>query len=184
MSRQILLPSLSAGMEEAMLVRWLKKEGDRVKDGDIIAEIETDKATMEFAATGNGVIGSILVPPVAGGQGRSADRSSLRRWRIACRRRWHAWRPPHRPLPLNPSIRASEWRPLLGRISQARADECRLRRSLDDWRSARASIYRVSKGRGLAGRIIRVDVERALAARPSPSTPAPEVADSADRRLP
>ena len=67
MSRQILLPSLSAGMEEAMLVRWLKSEGDRVKDGDVIAEIETDKATMEFAATTNGIIGSILVP--AGTQG-------------------------------------------------------------------------------------------------------------------
>jgi pyruvate/2-oxoglutarate dehydrogenase complex dihydrolipoamide acyltransferase (E2) component len=62
MSRQILLPSLSAGMEEAMLVRWLKKEGDRVKNGDVIAEIETDKATIEFTAINDGIIDSILVP--------------------------------------------------------------------------------------------------------------------------
>jgi pyruvate dehydrogenase E2 component (dihydrolipoamide acetyltransferase) len=67
MSRQLLLPSLSPGTEEVTLARWLKKEGDKFQRGEIIAEIETDKATMEFEAEEEGTIGSILVP--AGTQG-------------------------------------------------------------------------------------------------------------------
>ena len=61
MSRQVLLPSLSAGMEEGTLSRWLIREGDTIKSGDVIAEIETDKATMEFEATEDGVVGRLLV---------------------------------------------------------------------------------------------------------------------------
>ena len=57
----ILMPALSPTMEEGTLARWLVKEGDTVSSGDIIAEIETDKATMEFEAVDEGVIGKILV---------------------------------------------------------------------------------------------------------------------------
>ncbi|MGA7675902.1 MAG: pyruvate dehydrogenase complex dihydrolipoamide acetyltransferase [Rhizomicrobium sp.] len=62
MSIQILMPALSPTMEEGKLSKWLVKEGDTVKSGDILAEIETDKATMEFEAIDEGRIGKILVP--------------------------------------------------------------------------------------------------------------------------
>ncbi|HSV27976.1 MAG TPA: biotin/lipoyl-containing protein, partial [Candidatus Omnitrophota bacterium] len=59
---EILMPALSPTMSEGTLARWLKNEGDAVKSGDVIAEIETDKATMEFEAVDEGVLGKILVP--------------------------------------------------------------------------------------------------------------------------
>ena len=61
MSIEILMPALSPTMEEGKLARWLVKEGDTVKSGDILAEIETDKATMEFEAVDEGRIGKLLV---------------------------------------------------------------------------------------------------------------------------
>jgi pyruvate dehydrogenase E1 component beta subunit len=61
MATEILMPALSPTMEEGTLAKWLVKEGDTVKSGDILAEIETDKATMEFEAVDEGVIGKILV---------------------------------------------------------------------------------------------------------------------------
>ena len=62
MSIQVLMPALSPTMERGNLAKWLKKEGDPVKPGDVIAEIETDKATMEVEAIDEGVLGKILVP--------------------------------------------------------------------------------------------------------------------------
>ncbi|SMX36698.1 pyruvate dehydrogenase complex dihydrolipoamide acetyltransferase [Maliponia aquimaris] len=61
MPTEILMPALSPTMEEGTLARWLVKEGDTVSSGDVIAEIETDKATMEFEAVDEGTIGRILV---------------------------------------------------------------------------------------------------------------------------
>ncbi len=61
MAINILMPALSPTMEEGTLAKWLVKEGDTVSSGDIMAEIETDKATMEFEATDEGVVGKILV---------------------------------------------------------------------------------------------------------------------------
>ena len=58
----ILMPALSPTMETGNLARWLKKEGEEIKAGDIIAEIETDKATMEFEAVDEGTLGKILIP--------------------------------------------------------------------------------------------------------------------------
>src|SRR5271155_5461683 len=58
----ILMPALSPTMEKGNLAKWLKKEGDKVKSGDIIAEIETDKATMEVEAVDEGTIAKIVVP--------------------------------------------------------------------------------------------------------------------------
>src|SRR5512140_2261295 len=58
----ILMPALSPTMEKGNLATWLKKEGDKVKSGDVIAEIETDKATMEVEAVDEGTLGQILVP--------------------------------------------------------------------------------------------------------------------------
>src|ERR1700742_1405383 len=62
MATNILMPALSPTMEEGKLAKWLVKEGDTVKSGTILAEIETDKATMEFEAVDEGKIGKILVP--------------------------------------------------------------------------------------------------------------------------
>src|SRR5437667_5924795 len=59
---QVLMPALSPTMEKGNLAKWLKKEGDAVKSGDVIAEIETDKATMEVEAVDEGTLGKILVP--------------------------------------------------------------------------------------------------------------------------
>jgi pyruvate dehydrogenase E1 component subunit beta len=61
MATEILMPALSPTMEEGTLAKWLVKEGDTVSSGDILAEIETDKATMEFEAVDEGTIGKILI---------------------------------------------------------------------------------------------------------------------------
>ncbi|MBL6939122.1 MAG: pyruvate dehydrogenase complex E1 component subunit beta [Alphaproteobacteria bacterium] len=86
MSIEILMPALSPTMEEGKLAKWLVKEGDTVKSGDILAEIETDKATMEFEAVDEGKIGKLLVAegtegvrvnqPIATMVGDSEDKSS------------------------------------------------------------------------------------------------------------
>ncbi len=62
MPTNILMPALSPTMEKGNLARWLKKEGDKIKSGDIIAEIETDKATMEYEAVDEGTLAKIVVP--------------------------------------------------------------------------------------------------------------------------
>ncbi len=61
MATEVLMPALSPTMEEGTLAKWLVKEGDEVASGDILAEIETDKATMEFEAVDEGIIGKILI---------------------------------------------------------------------------------------------------------------------------
>ena len=61
MPTEILMPALSPTMEEGTLAKWLVKEGDTVSSGDLLAEIETDKATMEFEAVDEGVIGKLMV---------------------------------------------------------------------------------------------------------------------------
>ena len=64
---EILMPALSPTMTEGNLAKWLKKEGDEVRSGDVLAEIETDKVTMEVEAVDDGTIGKILVPEGAQG---------------------------------------------------------------------------------------------------------------------
>src|SRR3712207_9496021 len=61
MATDILMPALSPTMEQGKLAKWLKKEGDKVKPGDVLAEIETDKATMEVEAMDEGVPATLLV---------------------------------------------------------------------------------------------------------------------------
>ena len=67
MATEIPMPALSPTMEEGTLAKWLVKEGDSVSAGDILAEIETDKATMEFEAVDEGIVGKLLVE--AGSEG-------------------------------------------------------------------------------------------------------------------
>src|SRR5271155_667786 len=88
MPTEILMPALSPTMEKGNLAKWLKKEGDTVKSGDVIAEIETDKATMEVEAVDEGTLGRILVPegttdvavntPIAMILGEGEDASALK----------------------------------------------------------------------------------------------------------
>ena len=85
---EVLMPALSPTMEKGNLAKWLKKEGDKVKSGDIIAEIETDKATMEVEAADEGTLGKILVPegttdvavntPIAVILGEGEDKGSIK----------------------------------------------------------------------------------------------------------
>src|SRR6185369_10552845 len=84
---QVLMPALSPTMEKGNLAKWLKKEGETIKSGDVIAEIETDKATMEVEATDEGTLGKILIPegtadvavntPIATILGNGEDASAL-----------------------------------------------------------------------------------------------------------
>src|SRR5712664_1990873 len=62
MATQVLMPALSPTMTEGKIARWVKSEGDAVKPGDVIAEIETDKATMEVEAVDEGTLAKIVVP--------------------------------------------------------------------------------------------------------------------------
>src|ERR1051326_7807112 len=64
---QVLMPALSPTMEKGNLAKWVKNEGDKVKAGDVIAEIETDKATMEVEAVDEGTLGKILGPEATAG---------------------------------------------------------------------------------------------------------------------
>ncbi|MCS6855664.1 MAG: E3 binding domain-containing protein, partial [Elioraea sp.] len=77
MPTQILMPALSPTMTEGTLARWLKKEGDRIKAGDVIAEIETDKATMEVEAVDEGILARILVPEGTAGVAVNAPIAEL-----------------------------------------------------------------------------------------------------------
>src|SRR5215468_4454267 len=88
MPTPILMPALSPTMEQGKLAKWLKKEGDKVSSGDAIAEIETDKATMEVEAVDEGIIGKIVIPagtegvavntPIAFLLGEGEDASALK----------------------------------------------------------------------------------------------------------
>src|SRR5215471_13171749 len=88
MPTEVLMPALSPTMEKGNLAKWLKKEGDKVKSGDVIAEIETDKATMEVEAVDEGTLGKILVPegtadvavntPIAVILGEGEDKGAIR----------------------------------------------------------------------------------------------------------
>ena len=73
MAIELKMPALSPTMEEGTLAKWLKAEGDEIVAGDIIAEIETDKATMEFEAVDEGTIASILVAEGTDGVGIAAN---------------------------------------------------------------------------------------------------------------
>jgi len=88
MPTEVLMPALSPTMEKGNLAKWLKKEGDTIKSGDVIAEIETDKATMEVEASDEGTLGKILVPegtadvavntPIAVILGEGEDKSAIK----------------------------------------------------------------------------------------------------------
>lgn len=153
MATEILMPALSPTMEEGNLAKWLVKEGDRIEPGQIIAEIETDKATMEVEAVDEGVISAILVPAGAQGVKVNTPIARLRGGAAAPAKPQAApaqAAPPPAPVPATASptphadgerIKAS---PLARRLAaQAGIDLSTLR------------------GSGPNGRIVRADVEQA-----------------------
>jgi pyruvate dehydrogenase E1 component beta subunit len=101
---EVLMPALSPTMEKGNLAKWLKKEGDEVRSGDVIAEIETDKATMEVEATDEGTLGKILVPegtadvavntPIAVILGEGEDRAAIKAVKPAQRQKAAESAPP------------------------------------------------------------------------------------------
>lgn len=178
MPTPVLLPALSPTMEEGTLSRWNVKEGDKVAYGDVIAEIETDKATLEIEAAGDGVIGKILVPAgtrnvkintaiamlIAAGESGAGVASARRNGRARAKARETGAAPEavrsgeEMPPPPAPAVRILA-SPLAKRLAaQAKID------------------LAVLKGTGPKGRIVRRDVEQAkdggvaLAAEAVPAT--------------
>ena len=180
----ILMPALSPTMEKGNLAKWLKKEGDTVKSGDVIAEIETDKATMEVEAVDEGTLAKIVVPEgtadvpvnqviaVLAGEGEDVKAAARRRRQRRARaeaarlRRAAAALLPRRKAQTAPQTRAAPAAAAArsaarGRAARAAATASSPRR----WRGGSprkpASTLRASPGSGPHGRVIARDVDAA-----------------------
>ena len=181
MSINILMPALSPTMTEGKLAKWHVKVGDAVKSGQVICEIETDKATMEVEAVDEGKIGQIVVPegtegvkvnavdrrPAGGGRDRGAGGAARRSRRRKPRRSQAAPAPQAgRPQRLPPSRAGAPQPRRRSRQRRRAASASSPRRSPSASRRTRASISRASRARGPNGRIVKADVESAKPGRP------------------
>jgi pyruvate dehydrogenase E2 component (dihydrolipoamide acetyltransferase) len=179
MATNILMPALSPTMTEGTLARWLKKEGEQVKAGDIIAEIETDKATMEVEAVDEGILGKILVPggtaavkvndviAVLVEPGESADAAPAAKPAPA------AAAPKPSAAPAAAPVAAPAAAPALNGHAGDRIAVSPLAKRMAS--QAGLDLSRVA-GSGPNGRIVKADVEAALAKGPAPqaaAAPAP-----------
>ena len=187
---EIKMPALSPTMEEGTLAKWLVKEGDTLKSGDLMAEIETDKATMEFEAVDEGTISKILVPEgtdgvkvgtviaLLNGDGEAAAAPSSTPEPAA-----KASEP--KPDPVDPSKTGSDAAPA-PRAPAASEDGERIKASPLARRIAAEKGIDLSgiEGTGPNGRIIRADIEGARPAAPAPQASAvaqaPAAAPAAD----
>ncbi len=170
---QILMPALSPTMTEGTLARWLKGEGDAVEPGDIVAEVETDKATMEIEAVDEGVLGRILIPegtegveintPIAVLVGEGESASAI------------AETPPPAAPAASPAAAPS---PAGNGASPAPQPAERIFASpLARRMAAQAGIDLASlSGSGPRGRIVKRDIEAALAKAPAAPAPGPAAA--------
>ena len=170
MAIEILMPALSPTMEEGTLAKWLVKEGDVVKSGQILAEIETDKATMEFEATDEGTIGRLLVAEGTAGvkvnapiallleEGDSADATVAKAAPVAA-----AVAPASTPVPTAAVPVA------ISAKSGARVFASPLARRLAAEKGLDLALV---QGSGPHGRIVKADIEGARPAA-APATPAP-----------
>ncbi len=179
MPTNILMPALSPTMEDGTLARWLVKEGDTVRSGDVIAEIETDKATMEVEAVDEGVVGRILVAEGTAGVKVNAPIALLVEEGEAVpdgpvEAAAPAPSPAPAPEPAQPAAQAekSAGKPN-GKGGRVFASP--LARRIAEQRGIDLAAL---KGSGPNGRIVKADVERAEAA-PAPAAPAPQLAPSA-----
>ena len=182
MPTEILMPALSPTMEDGTLAKWLVKEGDTVASGDLLAEIETDKATMEFEAVDEGVIGRILVPEGSEGvkvnspiavllaEGESAADIAAAPSNGAA----PASAPKAEPAPAATPAAAASPAP----AAPATSDGSRVFASPLARRIAAdkgLDLARI-KGSGPHGRIVKADVEGASAAAPAAASAAPATA--------
>jgi len=190
MATNILMPALSPTMTEGTLARWLKKEGDTVKAGDVIAEIETDKATMEVEAVDEGILGKLLVAdgtegvkvnqPIAilvePGEAVSAAPVAA----PAAARPAPATPTPATPAPATPAPAAA---PAPAAQGGERVIASPLARRMAQ--QAGLDLSRLA-GSGPGGRIVRADVEAAAKGGPAaaPAAPAPAPAAAAPAAAP
>ncbi len=190
---EILMPALSPTMTEGNLAKWLKKEGDEVRSGDVLAEIETDKATMEVEAADDGRLGRILVPE--GAQGikvnqaiallleEGEDASSLPSAAAPAQRPAAIPAPPSAATAPAPTLQVPVSAPtpsaVAGRPKGARIFASPLARRMALQTGLDLAVIR---GSGPQGRIIRADIDRTLAGGVSPSAaPAPSTSPPAAR---
>jgi pyruvate dehydrogenase E2 component (dihydrolipoamide acetyltransferase) len=179
---EILMPALSPTMTEGNVTKWLKKEGDEVHSGDVLAEIETDKATMEFEAVDDGRLGRILVPegaegikvnqPIALLLGEGEDPSALDK---------------HAEKPTTPVAAASAAEPLRAAEPRPAAQPAPARGGNGKGRIFASPLARrmaqqagldltAITGSGPQGRIVKADIEAVLSAERPPAAPARPVA--------
>ena len=184
MATNILMPALSPTMTEGTLARWLKKEGETIKAGDVIAEIETDKATMEVEAVDEGVLGKILVADGTEGVKVNAPIAVLvAKGEAVPAAAPAASAPPPvapAPMPATASAPVAAPAPPAAPPPKAGSDGSRVFISPLARRMAQQAGLDATKltGSGPHGRIVRADIEAALArpaasAAPAPSTSAP-----------
>lgn len=162
----ILMPALSPTMEEGGLAKWLVKPGDKIEPGQVIAEIETDKATMEVEAVDEGEVEELLV--AAGTQGVKVNTPIARlKGDAAAAPKATAMQPPAVPA-ASPPTKANGHAPM---PAAARTEGERLRASPLARRLAEQAGIDLSQlqGSGPHGRIVRADVERVSAKSPSPA---------------
>src|SRR5271169_3903279 len=182
MATNILMPALSPTMSEGTLTRWLKKEGENVRAGDVIAEIETDKATMEVEAVDEGVLGKILVADGTEGVKVNEPIAILVNQGEAV----PAAAPAPRPSPVAPKQEAKVPEPLprpappSGNGHDAAAGERIFVSPLARRMAKQAGLDLAAlRGSGPNGRIVKVDIEGALrkgapaAPQPAAAAPAP-----------
>ena len=177
MATNILMPALSPTMTEGTLARWLKKEGDAIRAGDVIAEIETDKATMEVEAVDEGILGRILVPDGTEGvkvnapiavlveKGEAVSATAAAAPAVAAPSTPLAPVAAAAPAPAQTQVPSTMAAPTSDRVVASPLAK----------RMAQQSGLNLAgvKGSGPGGRIVKVDVEAALA---SPRATAPTVA--------
>src|SRR5438270_9755704 len=189
MPPDILMPALSPTMEEGKLAKWHVKEGDRVKPGDILAEIETDKATMEFEAIDEGTIEKLLVPEGAEAVKINAPIARLTSDQSAPAKPSKPAEPaprPSAPAPQRtgvksaPATAAPAAAPKVkgGNGATAPATDHRLFASPLAKRIARDHQVELAQlqGSGPRGRIVKADVDRAIEAGVRPQMQTPTVA--------
>jgi pyruvate dehydrogenase E2 component (dihydrolipoamide acetyltransferase) len=180
---EILMPALSPTMTEGNVTKWLKKEGDEVHSGDVLAEIETDKATMEFEAVDDGRLGRILVPegaegikvnqPIAVLLGEGEDPSALDKLAEKPATTVAA-APAAEPLRAAEPQPAAQPSPARGGNGKGRIFASPLARRMAQ--QAGLDLAAIT-GSGPQGRIVKADIEAALSAeRPPPAAPARPVA--------
>src|SRR3954447_11364557 len=193
---ELKMPALSPTMEEGTLAKWLVKEGDEVKSGDILAEIETDKATMEFEAVDEGKIAKILVPEGTDGVKVGAPIAIMAEDGEAVseapKADTSAPAPPKAPAAPKPDVTPAAPPPPVAvetppappqPASPPRADGDRVKASPLARKLAQAQNVDLSslQGTGPGGRIVRADVDAAVGKPPAAPTgaPAPTAATSA-----